>query len=69
MVSKLLNLPDFHIEVINRAKDILGKLEDEKSIEIDKLFDNYINTEKELKVAVTKEVKCTTVEIKEDSYN
>ncbi|MBQ1793995.1 MAG: DNA mismatch repair protein MutS, partial [Peptostreptococcaceae bacterium] len=62
-VAKLAGLP---LEVIDRAKHILAKLEDEKSIEIDKLFNNYTNTEKELESAVAKEVKSTIVEIKEE---
>ena len=62
-VAKLAGLP---LEVIDRAKHILAKLEDEKSIEIDKLFNNYTNTEKELESAVTTEVKSTIVEIKEE---
>ncbi len=37
-VAKLAGLP---LEVIDRAKHILAKLENEKSIEIDKLFNNY----------------------------
>ena len=60
-----LNLQLSHFE-IDRAKHILAKLEDEKSIEIDKLFNNYTNTEKELESAVTTEVKSTIVEIKEE---
>ena len=37
-VAKLAGLP---LEVIDRAKHILAKLENEKSVEIDKLFNNY----------------------------
>ncbi|MDU5261548.1 MAG: DNA mismatch repair protein MutS, partial [Clostridium celatum] len=37
-IAKLAGLP---LEVIDRAKHILAKLENEKSVEIDKLFNNY----------------------------
>ena len=41
-VAKLAGLPE---EVINRAKEILKGLEDEKSIEVDKIFNNTIESE------------------------
>ena len=37
------------LEVIDRAKHILAKLENEKSIEIDKLFNNYKEKETSIK--------------------
>ena len=37
------------MEVIDRAKHILAKLENEKSIEIDKLFNNYKEKEASIK--------------------
>ncbi len=45
-VAKLAGLP---LEVIDRAKHILAKLENEKSIEIDKLFNNYKEKETSIK--------------------
>ena len=45
-VAKLAGLP---LEVIDRAKQILTKLENEKSIEIDKLFSNYKEKEAAIK--------------------
>lgn len=62
-VAKLAGLP---LEVIDRAKHILAKLENEKSIEIDKLFNNYKESEKALEAAVTEQTKSKIVEIKEE---
>ena len=45
-VAKLAGLP---LEVIDRAKHILAKLENEKSIEIDKLFNIYKEKETSIK--------------------
>ena len=62
-VAKLAGLP---LEVIERAKHILAKLENEKSIEIDKLFNNYKESEKVIEAAVTEQSKSKVVEIKEE---
>ena len=51
-VAKLAGLP---LEVIDRAKHILAKLENEKSIEIDKLFNTYKEKETEIKPENTNE--------------
>ena len=57
-VAKLAGLP---FEVIDRAKDILTKLENEKSIEIDKLFNNY----REDKINISKINEEAAIEIEE----
>lgn len=57
-VAKLAGLP---FEVIDRAKDILTKLENEKSIEIDKLFNNY----REDKINISKINEEADIEIEE----
>ena len=70
-VAKLAGLP---LEVIDRAKHILAKLENEKSIEIDKLFNNYKEKESsinpvidEKEIAIEKEEVIIETSIKEKS--
>ena len=63
-VAKLAGLP---IEVIDRAKHILCKLENEKSIEIDKLFNNYKESnDNNIKVKEEAAVEKEDVEVIED---
>ena len=51
---------------VKNPQEILAKLENEKSIEIDKLFNNYKESEKVIEAAVTEQSKSKVVEIKEE---